>query len=85
MTTLKDQVLSATDAKRQFSALLRRVEQGESAIITADGKPVARLTPYRDAAEPKDRASAWDRLMALLDPGLPLGGGTFNRDELYDR
>ena len=44
--------VTAADANRQFSALLRRVTQGEQIVITTRGKPVATLAPLapvRDA------------------------------------
>ena len=35
------------DAKTHLSRLIRRVEQGEEAIIARGKVPVARLVPYR--------------------------------------
>ncbi len=45
---------------------------------------MAQLTPYRSSADTKKQFQAWDRLMATLESGIPLGGETFARDELYD-
>jgi prevent-host-death family protein len=43
---MKDQILSVTDAARGFSDLVNRVRyRGESATLTKNGIPVARLVP----------------------------------------
>lgn len=38
-----EEAVSAADANRQFSLLLRRVREGHSYVVTSHGKPVARL------------------------------------------
>lgn len=40
-------VVSVTAAKTQFSRLLVQVERGDDVLITRQGKPVAKLVPYR--------------------------------------
>ena len=76
--------VSAADANRQFSSLLRRVAQGEQVVITTRGKPVATLAPL---APVRDRArdAARARLLARLK-SQPASGVQRNwtRDELYD-
>lgn len=43
---MKDQTLSVTEAARGFSDLVNRVRyRGESATLTKNGRPVARLIP----------------------------------------
>ena len=37
--------VSLADAKNHLSELLRSVEEGESVLITRNGKPVAQLVP----------------------------------------
>jgi prevent-host-death family protein len=37
--------VSVADAKNHLSELLRSVEEGESVVITRNGKPVAQLVP----------------------------------------
>jgi prevent-host-death family protein len=76
--------ISARDANQHFSDILGRAARGEEIVITRRGEPIAQLTPYRSSADAKN-LSAWDRLMAILESGLSLGGETFVRDELYDR
>jgi prevent-host-death family protein len=43
--------VSIAEAKNRFTQLVRAVENGESVVITRNGKPVAQLTP----APPKRR------------------------------
>lgn len=38
------------EAKTHLSRLLERVEAGEEIVIARAGKPVARLTPFEEAA-----------------------------------
>lgn len=44
-----DKAVSATDASRRFSELLRIVKKGQSVIVTSHGEPVAKIMPrYRE-------------------------------------
>lgn len=76
--------VTAADANRQFSALLRRVTQGEQIVITTRGKPVATLAPLAPVRD-KAREAARSRLLARLR-SQPTSGTqrTWTRDELYD-
>ena len=38
--------ISAAEANRRFSQLLREVREGHSFIVTSRGKPVAKITPH---------------------------------------
>jgi prevent-host-death family protein len=40
-----EEPISAADANRRFSVLLRKVREGRSYVVTSHGKPVARLIP----------------------------------------
>lgn len=51
--------ISTTDAQAQFRDLIARARQGEETIITDHGRPVARLSPVVDHAEPGDVATNW--------------------------
>ena len=37
--------VSIADAKRRLSQLIRAVEEGETVVITRNGKPVAQIAP----------------------------------------
>lgn len=58
------------DAKTRFSRLLAQVEQGAEIVISRNGRPVARLVPYRPDA-------------AVRRPGLWKGRVTIAAD--FDR
>ena len=83
-------MVSAKDANQRFAEMLGKAEAGETVTITKRGRPVATLAPYREAISP-ERKAAWDRLLATLERGLPLGiedadarAWKFARDELYE-
>lgn len=40
-----EEVVSATDANRKFSLILRGVRDGKSYVVTSHGRPVARIVP----------------------------------------
>ena len=75
--------ISASDANRSFSALLRRVRQGKSFTVQSHGRPVAIIRPV----ESEQLGLAVPR-RALLNRLLnqPCSGAqrSWRRDELYD-
>jgi prevent-host-death family protein len=77
--------VSAREANQRFSDILGRAARGESVVITRRGKPVARLIRYESGTISRDEGAAWDRLMAILEDGVHLGGVSFDREELYER
>lgn len=62
-----DGSIGAYEAKTHLSALLDRVEQGESLTITRNGKPVARLVPADAATAAPSPAEAVARIVALRE------------------
>ena len=77
-----DKAVSAADANRRFSELLRTVKQGRSVVVTSHGKPVAKITPVdEDERAAKGARSA---LFARLRTGRAVNAGRWTRDELYD-
>jgi prevent-host-death family protein len=75
--------VSASDANRAFSALLRRVSQGESVTVLSRGRPVATISPAQQLAS--SRSAARQVLLARLEAtpviALPVD---WRRDDLYD-
>ena len=76
--------MSAADANREFSKLLRRVREGQSVTITSHGRPVARLVPI--TVEDRVRRAAWEALMKRLKTQkrrrhIPRD---WKREDLYD-
>ena len=78
-----DQAVSAADANRGFSRLLREVRDGHSYVITAHGKPVARIVPWNDGDA--ERGIARSTLLQRLGAQAAVDIGAWTRDELYER
>jgi prevent-host-death family protein len=80
-----DRPISAAEANRSSSRLLREVRGGQSFVVTAHGRPVARIVPY----EPEEaaRRAAREALFARLDAQRPAegDGARWTRDEPYGR
>jgi prevent-host-death family protein len=75
--------ISAAEANRNFSQLLRRVREGHTIVVTSHGRPVAKLVPIdaRDHVVRGARAALFERLRAT-----PVtNAGRWTRDELYER
>ncbi|HEX6011685.1 MAG TPA: type II toxin-antitoxin system prevent-host-death family antitoxin [Geminicoccaceae bacterium] len=81
MTT--EATVSAAEANRQFSRILRDVREGRSYVVTSHGTPVARIVPARQ--DDVLTAAAQETLLARLraQPVVVLGR-RWRRDELYD-
>ena len=77
-----DKAISAADANRRFSELLRTVKKGRTVIVTSHGKPVAKVMPITEE-EPAEEA-ARSALLARLRTERPTRIGRWSRDELYD-
>ena len=77
-----EEAVSAADANRRFSELLRVVREGRTVLVTSHGKPVARIVPVteHDRTSEGARAALLDRLRA--EPVTNIGRWT--RDELYE-
>ena len=74
--------MSAADANRNFSQLLRKVRDGRSFVITSHGRPVARIVPIDARSE--TNAGAHTALLAHLRAQRVIDAGKWTRDELYD-
>lgn len=75
--------VSASDANRNFSALLREVTQGRSYTVLSRGKPVATLGPVQ--SDDRARKRARKALLARLHAQPATGVRGWSRDELYER
>ena len=82
-----DRAVTASEANRSFSELLRQAEQGEKIAITRHGRVVAMLSPPAADTEAEDRArreKAFAALIAHLEAQPVMNIGPWTRDELYD-
>lgn len=78
-----DETVSAADANRNFSQILRGVREGQTYVVTSHGRPVARIGPA-DAGE-RVASEARAALLARLRRQPVVQAGPWTRDELYDR
>ena len=79
-----DEPISAADANRRFSQLLRGVrEEHATYVVTSHGKPVAKITPVDRGSSVSARAL--DLLLARLESEPVVDIGRWTRDELYER
>lgn len=77
-----EEVVSAADANRSFSLLLRGVREGRSYVVTSHGRPVARIIPagkHRNVA-----VGARAALLSRLEKQPVIDAGRWTRDELYE-
>ena len=75
--------VTAADANRDFSKLLRAVRDGDSFVITSHGKPVAKIIPY--VTHDRVRDAAKTALLARLRSQRAVNIGRWTREELYER
>jgi prevent-host-death family protein len=73
--------VTAAEANRQFSKLLREVRAGETVLVTWHGEPVATIAPAN--ATSAARAKAKRRLMEDLRAQPTLDLPCIARHELY--
>jgi len=74
--------ISAADANRRFSELLRTVKRGGSVVVTSHGKPVAKITPL--AEDERAVKKARSALFARLRRERAVDAGRWTRGQLYD-
>jgi prevent-host-death family protein len=72
--------ITATEANRRFSEILRDVADGESFTVTSRGRSIARISPV----ELDDQHKRMKRLQAYVKT-LPIRhSGDWTRADLYD-
>jgi prevent-host-death family protein len=77
-----EKAISAADANRKFSQVLREVRQGQSYIVTSHGRAVARIAPVNgDLTTAKDARSL---LLSRLRSERVVKVGRWKRDDLYE-
>ncbi len=74
--------VTAADANRKFSAILREVSQGEEMTIVSRGKPVATIGPVK--TDSPDRHVAKKSLISRLKKSDLSGRRNWTRNELYN-
>ena len=76
-----EKAISAADANRKFSRLLRDVREGQSYVVTSHGRPVARIAPVEENRT--TTSSARSSLLGRLRSERVVKVGRWKRDELY--
>lgn len=82
MGVVMEEAVSAADANRKFSLILRGVRDGNSYVVTSHGRPVARIVP----ADKRENVLSGARaaLLSRLERQPVVNAGGWTRDELYE-
>jgi len=82
-----EETVSAAEANRSFSPLLRGVREGRGYVVTSHGRPIARLVPAakQDAAERRAREAALRTLLERVAKQPVIELGRWTRDALNER
>ena len=75
--------ISAAEANRHFSSLLREVSSGAQITVTSRGKPVATISAA-ERVEGSERVAAKRALLSRLRATSAVGARNWSRDELYE-
>ncbi len=79
--------VSAAEANRQFSNLMRGVVAGETVVVTSHGRPLVKIVPASEPIADEDavqRKLAKQRLMEYLRSRPRQPAVTWTREELYE-
>lgn len=77
-----EEAVSAAEANRKFSLILRGVREGNSYVVTSHGRPVARIVPAGGHESVATGARA--ALLARLEKQPAVSADRWTRDELYE-
>lgn len=77
-----EKTISAAEANRKFSQLLREVGQGSSYVVTSHGRPVARIAPLHSSQPARTRARKL--LLQRLRREAVTKIERWKREDLYD-
>jgi prevent-host-death family protein len=76
-----EKAVSAADANRKFSKLLRTIKEGHSYVVTSHGKAVAKIIPIEKSGVA--RPGARSVLLKRLRSGPVVTIGRWSREDLY--
>ena len=83
---MKSQTVTASEANRSFSRLLRAVARGERVEITSHGRKVAVLSPAELPGPTREqRLAALEKLKETWAAQDHVTIGPWTREELYER
>ena len=78
-----NKVVTAAEANRSFSKLLKEVRKGNQVEVTSHGDVVARIVPAETPGERARRDRAWKALLKRLKSQPAMNSGPWSRDEAY--
>lgn len=77
--------VSAAQANREFSKLMKLAESGERVVVTSRGQPKVQITRIEEAdAEKTRRREAFDRMTEWLNSRPVQNFPKLTRDDFYD-
>jgi len=76
-----EKAISAADANRKFSQVLREVRDGQSYVVTSHGRVVARIAPAKQVGSTMTGARA--SLLNRLRSERVVKVGRWKREDLY--
>jgi len=77
--------VSAAQANREFSKLMKLAESGERVVVTSRGQPKVQITRVEDIdAEKARRREAFDRMTEWLKSRPVQNSPKLTRDDFYD-
>ncbi len=76
--------VSAADANRHFSKLMRAAMQGETVIVTDRGKPAVKIEAVPAPSSDAERARAFSAFVEELRAQPVRGAARLTRDDFYD-
>ena len=79
-----EKAISAANANRNFSQLLREVREGRTYVVTIHGKPVARIAPVQSKQGKVGDSRGWGRLLRRVRKQPVMNIGRWTRADLYD-
>jgi prevent-host-death family protein len=78
-------IVTAAEANRQFSSLMREVAEGETVIVTSHGKDMIKMVPITEESQTlAERRAARRELMDYLRSQPLRPGMKWTREELYE-
>ena len=77
-----NKIVTAAEANRDFSKLLKSVKDGDTVVVTSHGTPIAKIVPIDDTLAAREEAKRKMLQRMRNQPAMNIGKWT--RDELYD-
>lgn len=79
-----EETVSAADANRKFSHILRDIRAGYRYVVTSHGRPVARIIPVSDRDQARAGSGARTALLDRLRRETVVSTERWTREELYE-